>query len=561
MRFDRLLLPLLLMTASSSDVSAARRTEPAVLVIVDAAGATDHAGAPTAALRSRELAALFAAAGVERVEPLLRRTKGPRSFQVLRLTGGTAFVPGEASQRLRASGRVRAAMVDRTLRPMACLDTLPDDPGRPLQWYVDASPPEGIHLRSAWCITHGDPSVRIGIVDTGVDLGHPDVAGKIAINAGEIPGNGIDDDHNGWIDDVNGWDAGDEDNDPNPEPFFEPELGIDESFHGTFVASIAAAATGNGEGVSGSGWDCRIVPIRVASGDQILSSALVEAIDYAIATGVDVLNFSLGAPGDSVGQFFQPLIDEANAAGILCVGSAGNDGTSAQNFPAACNGVVSVAATDDTGARASFSNWGPWVDLAAPGQGMWGAINRNYVLDDWTQTVFIYFFGWDGETPYMSGDGTSFAAPLVSGIAGLVRARFPDLTPGAAAIQLVAKGTPVVFDHPIGPLVNAYAAVAASPLAVPPPDGYALSMPMPNPARGPVSLTLTLPAPTPVSAEVIDVLGRRVHTLADGTWAEGVHRISWDGIGRDGRAAAPGLYFVRVRTGAGTLVRRLVVRD
>jgi subtilisin family serine protease len=559
-----LLIPAVLAAAPTFSFAAPRGTDPAVLVIVDAGTATNRAGAPGMALRSPELAGVMAIAGVESVEPLLRRTRNRGSLQVLRLTGGPSFAPADASRRLRASGRVRAAMVDVPMRPMiaaACLDTLPDDPDRPLQWWVDAYPPEGIHLRSAWCITHGSPSIRIGIADTGVDLGHPDLASKIAINPAEIPDNSLDDDANGYVDDVTGWDAGDNDNDPNPEPFFEPQLGIDESFHGTFVAGMAAAATGNADGISGAGWDCRIVPIRVASGDVINSSSLVMAFDYAIAAGVDILNLSLGAPGDSVGEFFQPLVDDAIAAGILVIASAGNDGTSALNFPAACNGVLSVAATDETGARASFSNWGPTVDLAAPGATMWGAINRNYVHDEWTQIVFLYFFGWDGESPYMYGDGTSFAAPLVSGVAGLVRAQFPDLTPGATAIHMVAKGDAVGFDHPIGPLVNAYRSVVSSPLGVDTAPGFALSMPVPNPARGAVSLMLTLPQDVPVIAEVIDVGGRRVQSLGGGTWAAGVHRITWDGAGRDGRRAAPGLYFVRVKTAKGTLVRRLVVRD
>ena len=116
-----------------------------------------------------------------------------------------------------------------------------------------------------------------------------------------------------------------------------------------------------------------------------------------------------------------------------------------------CSGEMQLLMRRNTAGLLAF------VDIAAPGQGMYGAINRNYVLDDWTQIVFLYFFGWDGETPYMNGDGTSFAAPLVSGIAGLVRSRFPDLTPGAVAIHMVARGTPVAYDHPIGPLVNAYA--------------------------------------------------------------------------------------------------------
>ena len=189
MRFRRLLLPLVpvLILTHTGAASAARTRDPAVLVIVDAADATDRPGAPRAALRSSALADLMAATGIVNAEPLMRRTRNRGSIQVLRLTGGPGFAPADASRRLSASGLVRSVMADVPLRPMttaACLDTLPDDPDRPLQWWVDASPPEGIHLRSAWCITHGNPSIRIGIAATGVDLGHPDLAGPIAINAG-----------------------------------------------------------------------------------------------------------------------------------------------------------------------------------------------------------------------------------------------------------------------------------------------------------------------------------------------------------------------------------------
>ncbi len=258
----------------------------------------------------------------------------------------------------------------------------------------------------------------IGIMDTGVDLGHPDLASQIWSNPGEVPGNGVDDDGNGYVDDVKGWDFGNGDADPNPEPLFEnlDSFVIDVGFHGTFVAGIAAAATGNLEGIAGAGWNCRILPLKVSnSAGEITSEAVGAAFLYATALHVPVLNMSLGGPGDpGVPEFFQALVDGASAAGVLCVAAAGNDGSETPSYPAGCTGVLAVGATDVNNVRADFSNWGGWVKVGAPGAMMWSAICRNYDVDETSQILYFYFFGWDLERPYMYGDGTSFACPLCS---------------------------------------------------------------------------------------------------------------------------------------------------
>uniref|UniRef100_A0A832I3G7 T9SS type A sorting domain-containing protein n=1 Tax=Eiseniibacteriota bacterium TaxID=2212470 RepID=A0A832I3G7_UNCEI len=440
-------------------------------------------------------------------------------------------------------------------------DTRPNDPDLALQWFVDHGDSADVELPGAWDVARGDTGVVIAILDTGVDLGHPDLAAQIWTNRGEIAGNGLDDDGNGFADDVHGWDFGDGDADANPAPTFDA-LGMDVGFHGTFCAGIAAAATDNAEGIAGAGWACRLLPLKVSNAaGEITSDALAAAMLYAVDAGASVMSLSLGAaaaPG--VPEFFQPLVDAADSAGVLVVAAAGNDGGDQPTYPAANDGVLAVGATDPAGARASFSNFGAWVDLAAPGALMWSALCRNYELDVLSQILYLYLFGWDGVRPYMFGDGTSFACPLVAGVAGLVRARFPTLSPAAVRARLVATGDPVAYDQPIGPKLNAWRAVHAPPLAVAAAaaDDARWTAIAPNPARGAVALAFALPRPTAARVTVLDAAGRRVRTLADGPHAAGAHALRWDGRDAAGREVAPGVYLVRLEAGAARDTRRVV---
>src|SRR5207249_1755460 len=202
-------------------------------------------------------------------------------------------------------------------------------------------------------------------------------------------------------------------NDPKPE--YTPDAsGIDVGFHGTMCAGIAAAATDNGDGIAGAGWNSRIMPLKVSRPDSgLTSSAIAAAFAYAVDERASVISMSFGGPGDlGVPEFFQALVDVATYSGALCVAAAGNDSDSVRVYPAGCNNVLAVATTDFDNTRAFFSNWGPWVDVAAPGSSMWSTICQNYTFTDLDQLIYIFFFGWDGVNPYMYGDGTSFACPL-----------------------------------------------------------------------------------------------------------------------------------------------------
>lgn len=517
---------------------------PGELLVVLAEGAASRSR-PGGALQLRDAAI---SAALEAEELGLGEDLAPASApaRFVRLVSPSAdFDPQAAAARLRATGMFLAVMPNYRLH---LSETLPNDTYLADQWYVNESGGADVHLPEAWDVAQGSPSTVIGIMDTGIDTGHPDLAAHIWTNPGEIPANSLDDDGNGYVDDMHGWDFGNGDNDPNPEPTYESS-GIDVGFHGTFVAGIASAVTNNGEGIAGAGWQCRLMALKVSnSAGEITSAALTLAFDYASAQHVAVLNMSLGGPGDpGVPEYFQALVNTAVAAGVLCVAAAGNDGTNTMNYPAACNNVLSVAATDAADARAEFSNWGSWVRIAAPGASMWSSICRNYTFDDLNQIFYLYFFGWDGENPYMYGDGTSFACPLAAGVAALVRAHTPAFTALETYQQLITSGDNVTYDQQIGPKLNAYRALTQPPASVGPARSIGLAArATPNPFVRSTVLRFVTPTAGRVRLTLFDCAGRRVRDLVQGAVGAGEHEARWDGTSASGERLASGVYFARL---------------
>jgi subtilisin family serine protease len=293
------------------------------------------------------------------------------------------------------------------------------------------------------------------------------------------------------------------------------------------------------------------MPLKVSRPDSGLTSdAIAGAVAYAADQGASVISMSFGGPGDpGVPEFFQALVNMATQAGVICVAAAGNDGDSVRVYPAACDNVLSVGATDFNNARAEFSNWGPWVDVAAPGSYMWSTICRNYEFTQLDQLFYILLFGWDGLNPYMYGDGTSFACPLVAGVCGLVRARYPYLTPPLVAQHVIATGDTVAYDLPIGLKVNANTAVSAVPTAVAvedraPPAAFMAAAP--NPISESAQIRFSLPLGGRARLIVYDVAGRRVRTLVDEALSAGPHIARWDGRNDRGAALPTGVYFARL---------------
>jgi thermitase len=362
---------------------------------------------------------------------------------------------------------------------------------------------------------------------------------------------------------VKGWDFGDHDNDVSSEPLIDPVSGIDVGYHGTFVAGLAAAATNNAKGIAGAGWNCRFMPLRVASADSggITLEAVTEAFSYLTHKGAAVLNMSFGTRDAAGGPYFQALVDAANAVDILVVAAAGNNGSDTLAFPGACQGVLAVGATTESNTRASFSNWGPWVDIAAPGETIWSSIASNYTYDFLNQ-LYLILSGWDGESPYVYADGTSFASPLVAGICGLVRSKFPSLPAAAVLRHVVQTGDVVAYDHPIGPRVNAFRALNEPLVGVEPaaaPGATEMEMAYPNPFAAGTTIAFTLPASAPVRLRLYDAGGRMVRELVRANFPPGRHAILWDGIAADGRPAQSGIYFASLETPVGRSVRKLVL--
>ena len=283
-------------------------------------------------------------------------------------------------------------------REMTALSGTPNDP----QYSTQANHYDLVNATQAWGIETGSSDVVVAIEDAGVDLNHPDLDGHIWTNPGETPGNGIDDDNNGYVDDYYGWNFGDNNSD------------IAIGSHGTHVGGTVAAETNNGTGVSGvaggsgSNDGVRLMTLSVFGNNS--NGGFDEAFVYAADNGAVISQNSWGGGGQS--NALENAIDYfiANAGGSgqpldggLAVFAAGNSNTNSttSGYPGSYSPVVAVSSTTYDGTKSSFSNYGTWVDIAAPGS-------------DILSTYPV------AEGSYNTISGTSMACPHVSGVAALV---------------------------------------------------------------------------------------------------------------------------------------------
>lgn len=265
-----------------------------------------------------------------------------------------------------------------------------------------------LHVTEAWALTTGSSNLVVAVIDTGIDYFHPDLEANIWVNRGEIPGNGIDDDGNGRIDDVHGFDFVSHDGDP-----------LDDNVHGTHVAGIIGAVGNNRTGVAGVAWNVRLMALKAFddSGGGSLDDALA-AIAYATANGARIINASWGTTTRS--RSMDELISSAVAQGVVFVAAAGNNGNDAGFYPAAALEVLAVGATDASDKSATFSNFGRFVDVVAPGDSIYST------TPDTTWSVL---------------SGTSMAAPHVTGVVALMLSLHPELTP--AEVSAILRSTAV----------------------------------------------------------------------------------------------------------------------
>ena len=289
---------------------------------------------------------------------------------------------------------------------------------------------EDIDAKRAWEISTGSEEIKVALIDTGVDYTGIDLKESIWINQMEMNGSpGVDDDENGYIDDIYGYDFINQDNDP-----------IDEDGHGSHCAGIIGATHGNG-GIKGVMSKVKIMALKFSTGGAGTMEAALEAIDYAIEKGAHIMSNSWGgAPAESI---LFDLLKKASEKGIFIVNAAGNSGNNSDRFPiypASYDfpGNMSIGATMGRGSKANFSNYGKTkVDVFAPGQN-------------------IYSTWINGK--YKKKSGTSMAAPIVAGMAGLALSLSPDLSPEELKELIIytSENLSALKDKAVGGRVNAF---------------------------------------------------------------------------------------------------------
>ncbi|MDQ3064695.1 MAG: S8 family serine peptidase, partial [bacterium] len=293
-----------------------------------------------------------------------------------------------------------------------------NDPYEPQGYLNQIDAPE------AWDITTGSDTV-VAVIDSGFALAHEDLAGRWYLNQGEsgaVATNGLDDDGNGYVDDYRGWDFANSDNDPSAGTTDTNGAAVG---HATAVTGMIGATGNNNIGVASLDWTASIMPLQIFTDEGAATTAeLAEAMDYAINNGAEVINLSLGSTASDA--VIESLIDDAEAAGIVVVVAAGNcgdsdyalEGCSFQGqtlYPATNPKTVAVAATTLTDTRASFSSYGSYIDVAAPGSGSISTTLYDQSDPDGAYSGSIY--------------GTSFAAPLTTGLVSLLRDEWPAADP------------------------------------------------------------------------------------------------------------------------------------
>ncbi len=301
---------------------------------------------------------------------------------------------------------------------------IPDDSGFRYQWHYQM-----INLPQAWDVSTGypqedRPAVIVAVIDTGVLMQHPDLQGQLV--------DGFD-----FIKDVtSARDGGGMDSDANDPG--DLAYGTRSSFHGTHVAGTIAAASNNALGAAGVAWGAKIMPLRVLGKGGGTSYDVMQAVLYAAgldndsggvpAQRADVINLSLGGGGYSKSE--QDAFTRARGAGVIIVAAAGNNNSSAPSYPAAYQGVISVSAVDSKFGRAAYSNFGPLIDVAAPGGTFAWDANNDGQLDGIYSTAGNDSSG-TVEYTYRLLTGTSMAAPHVAGVVALMKAVNPELSPDA----------------------------------------------------------------------------------------------------------------------------------
>ena len=322
---------------------------------------------------------------------------------------------------------------------------IPNDPYFSKQWYLNKiMAPETWGLWGG--VTPGDSTVLVGVVDTGIDYTHPDLAEAMWVNLGEDANgdgkitaedeNGVDDDGNGYVDDFMGWDFANQDNDvmpPDPGPHYELS-------HGTHVSGVIAAVADNGIGIAGISFRSKLIVTKHAADNDLTNPNIVKGYSgvlYCAKMGAKIINCSWGGGYDLYGKLVVENVTKNY--GAIVVAAAGNDSHSNDenpSYPSDYDNTISVAALNNADKKAYYSNWGKVVDISAPGGE--GSSYYNAILS----TIHV------SAGSYISWQGTSMATPVVAGALALLKAWFPNDTRGQLLSRLLNNADPIDTQNP-----------------------------------------------------------------------------------------------------------------
>lgn len=387
---------------------------------------------------------------------------------------------------------------------------------------------QNIQLFEGWDISRGDSNMVIGLPDSGTDPDHPDLVNNIAYNYND-PVNGIDDDQDGYIDNFIGWDVAEDDNNPQSV----------KSQHGVHLSGVISATADNGIGVAGIGYRCRFLPVKITEDSLATLIGAYEGVKYAADAGCAIINCSWGSY--FAGPFEEEVIDYAvQVKNCLVIAAAGNDDKNDLFFPAAFEHVMAVASVDDEDRKVMSSNYHEDIDIAAPGR--------------------FYYSTWN-EGLYETNTGTSVATSVVSGVAGILKGYYPDLS-NIQLIELMKSTSDFIYDRNkdyIGQLgrgrINLFRALTGARTPEYDPRPFLV---YPNPVHRSSHRTFHvyfyLEEAAEVSIDMIAMNGTKWSLLQPAHYANGVYEYDVNA-----ENYASGLYLLRLKRNEELFLQKLVI--